>query len=174
MMTYHAIEYLTYPNDLFIFFFVIFFVYLIVDTLVIVCFPSCVVNDPKGIVLHHILLIPLCIIVNYASIVRYHIILMIGLTTEINTFFIILRRQLLVNSFSYKLCNLSFYITWILLKLILFPIVTLMCLYEYCLVSIVMKSRMNFMMLAPILMCSLTVLTYKWTYNLLSKKSKKA
>jgi hypothetical protein len=97
--------------------------------------------------------------------------MILGLTTEINTFFIVLRRQLQLypKSFVYQICNIMFYVTWIVLKLLLFPFLSYLFLKEYVIYSSEVANYVNLTMIAPVLMVSLTGLSYKWTYDMLSK-----
>ena len=143
------------------------------DSTVIYLFPSCVVTNPQSLLLHHALLLPLCMIPYFH--VQYHWHMMIGLTTEINTFFIVIRRQLPQETISSTLCNILFYLTWILFKLILFPCLSVLFFVEYITHSnsTEVSTYMNFTLLAPIIMSALTLLCYKWTYDLLSNLNTK-
>lgn len=179
-------------SDLFRIFFSIFYSYLLLDTLVIFLYPSCVVTDRKSLLFHHALLLPLCLVPYFHA--RYHWHMMIGLTTEINTFFIILRRQLSPKSRPHMLCNVLFYITWILLKLILFPCLSILFVFEYYYYLVVhinndsnsntsnisggggevisraayVNVNVNLLIgIAPVIMICLTLLCYKWTYDML-------
>lgn len=154
-------------QDLFVTFFTIFMIYLIVDTAAIALFPSCVVTDPRIILIHHCVLLPLCVIPYFHD--RYHWHMIVGLTTEINTFFIVLRRQLPQPSLIYNVCNVLFYVTWVLLKLILFPCITVLFLFECVNYSNEVNTFVNITVIAPVLMAALTMLTFKWTKDMLIK-----
>jgi hypothetical protein len=156
-------------EEKFYIFFVFFVTYLIIDTIVIYLYPFCVVSSPKSLIFHHFLLLPLCVVPFYHK--RYHWHMILGLTTEINTFFIVLRRQLQLypKSLVYQICNIMFYVTWIVLKLLLFPFLSYLFLKEYVIYSSEVANYVNLTMIAPVLMVSLTGLSYKWTYDMLSK-----
>jgi hypothetical protein len=157
--------------DLFFFFFIIFVSYLIIDTIWIYLYPKCVVTDHRGLLLHHLLCIPLCAVPYLEPQFSWHMIF--ALSTEFNTFLIVLRRQLEVGTFIHRLCDTLFYITWVVLKLILFPWLSYFYSREYVRISTDYGTFHNFTIIAPILQYSITLLTFKWTYDMLAKIFKK-
>ena len=64
-------------EDLFLGLFSILMTYLIVDTISIYLYPSCVVTPPQSLIWHHCLLIPLCLVPFFYK--QYHWHMMIGL-----------------------------------------------------------------------------------------------
>lgn len=148
-------------------FFYIFVIYLIVDTIWIYLHPQCVVTDSKGILIHHLLCIPLCLVPWFHPRYSWH--MMFSLTTEINTFIIILRRQLEQGTALHKICDFCFYVTWILLKIILFPFLVLFYGWEYHNYSMQCGTYLNLTLTAPAILFLLTILTFYWTYLLLVK-----
>lgn len=144
-----------------------FFIYIVVDTLWLIIKPRSVVS-PNAIIAHH----AVCIIgwmlpaLNnqiYADWVSY------GLLVEINTWFLIARRTWKDISF-FSIC---FYICWFLLRLIMYPVVLYQFtrfIYENYRSSVQTVHYSAF--IQWVFMLALTGLNYKWTIDMLLKRSR--
>jgi hypothetical protein len=158
-------------DDLFQIFYVIFLSYLVVDSIWIFVLPQSVVSNPEGIVLHHLVCIPLTLVPWFFR--QYSWYMLFALSSEINTFLTILRRQLSFGTLSYSICNALFYLTWIILRLILFTLLCFLYFLEYLAISEVIGSYLNLTVCAPICQTAITLLNWKWTYDLVKKSWKK-
>ena len=87
----------------------IFVVYIILDTIWIVIFPESIPSLANFIILHHIL--TFCILLHPLRYPEHSIETCRDGIVELNTFFLILRRQLRRGSFANLLCNLCYNLT---------------------------------------------------------------
>jgi hypothetical protein len=160
-------------NCLFLVLFYAIELYLVVDIIWVWNVPKCVPSDPMNIILHHIItiatiLLPFCLR-------QFYYYLPLVLLVEWNTPCLIARRNVVRTEASlsaYKVLDVLFYGTWLIFRLIGFPVCT------YCLVvDYIHYSRdenimnyMNIMLLAPCCLGILSALSFWWTFQLLSKK----
>jgi hypothetical protein len=158
-------------DDLFLIFYVIFLSYLLVDSIWIFLLPQSVISNPDGILLHHLICIPISLLPWFYR--QYSWYMIFALSSEINTFLTILRRQLSIGSLSHSICNALFYLTWIILRLFLFTLLCFLYSFEYITISEKLGSYINFTICAPICQTAITFLNWKWTYDLVKKSWKK-
>ena len=109
----------------------IFNTYMIVDTLWVCLHPGCVVS-PKIIILHHIVALIGWQSVSFWS--GWEFYLSSALCVEVNTFFLIAKRLPHFQSWS-SVLNTVDNITWVITRLILFPIVSYNAFYVYLYLS---------------------------------------
>lgn len=171
---YYTTEYNKIPtelgqnyNNLFLIFFYIFVSYLCIDSIWIIIYPQSIISNPFGILIHHFMCLPLCLVPWYFR--RYSWYMIFALISEINTFIIVLRRQFTNGTFLYHICNILFYITWIFLRLVLFTLLCYLYIKEYIIISNDLGTFINLPLLAPIFQISITLLNWKWTFDLLKK-----
>jgi hypothetical protein len=158
-------------NDLFVIFYVVFLSYLIIDSIWIFLFPQSVISNPDGILFHHVVCILLTMVPWLYR--QYAWYMVFALSSEINTFLTILRRQLVIGTIAHSICNVLFYVTWVTLRLLLFPLLCYLYTKEYLAISKEIGSHFNFTILAPICQIVITFLNWKWTFDLLKKSWKK-
>ena len=83
-------------------------------------------------------------------------------THQINTFVLIARRNVLLNSTSYHLFNAAFYASWLFFRLLVFPALVMLYTFEY--IEFLHDplgangAVINVVLLAPVLMGMLTLL----------------
>uniref|UniRef100_A0A7R9YC30 TLC domain-containing protein n=1 Tax=Pinguiococcus pyrenoidosus TaxID=172671 RepID=A0A7R9YC30_9STRA len=158
--------------------------YFIVDLLWVVSVSGSV-RSPSVIVVHH------CITLVYLMVPRLHPSLgwCMGacMSVELNTWFLIARRifnKSGINPFmpsgelgeiagmKIKATSIGFYLTWIPIRLVLYPSLVIPFLREYMTTSEELGTWLNPVMLAPIFQIILTVLNLKWSLDLVRSKLK--
>mmetsp|Transcript_33566 Transcript_33566/g.34193 ORF Transcript_33566/g.34193 Transcript_33566/m.34193 type:complete len:216 (+) Transcript_33566:31-678(+) len=141
--------------------------YCFIDTLWIVIYPSSVLSNYIAIVMHHVATGIYILIPFYHRQFSWH--MAVCLVVEVNTVFLILRRNSLKGSMLYILCEVFFYITWFAFRCVLFPILVIFTWNEYLRLSKSIDNYVNIVVLAPIFQVILTALSMKWTYEILQK-----
>ena len=144
-----------------------FTLYLVIDLLWVIYIPTCVASSPASIITHHIA----CLVLIYVPWTLRHFSwhLAVNLLVEINTLFLTARRNVSSKSFMFKLFDGLFYLTWVVFRLVLFPILVVFLYYEYERYSISVQTYLNILILAPTLECFVTAMSFKWTYDMLVK-----
>eukprot|EP00429_Kryptoperidinium_foliaceum_P001307 CAMPEP_0176018072 /NCGR_PEP_ID=MMETSP0120_2-20121206/8689_1 /TAXON_ID=160619 /ORGANISM="Kryptoperidinium foliaceum, Strain CCMP 1326" /LENGTH=289 /DNA_ID=CAMNT_0017351111 /DNA_START=217 /DNA_END=1082 /DNA_ORIENTATION=+ len=142
--------------------------YFLVDLLWILVIPKCV-KSPATIIQHHIATL-LYILVPYY------------ITVELNTWCLIARRvfnkagfppwiiDLSFVSIRIKLISILFYITWIGIRCILYPLMMGWILNRWLTQSQKMGYYLNVEIISPILHSTFCILNFKWTYDLIMSK----
>jgi len=148
-------------------FFAVFLTYIAVDTVWILIQPKCVLSNPTTLIYHHIGAAAFLIIPYSIKQFQWHFAL--NLIVESNTLFLVLKRHTTANSLINKLSNVMFYATWVLFRLVFYPIISVFMVYEYYRYTKEVGTWQNLMLLAPILQIILTLMGCMWTYELLSK-----
>lgn len=157
--------------------------YLLWDTLFIVFYPTCVMDDTstieklsrgkdhaRNIIIHH--LVTLLYLSIPFFIPQFHWHTGVLLLVEINTLFLTVRRHLFNNTLAYKIVNALFYASWILFRLVIFPLFVFFIISEYFRYSEEVNTYINIFVIAPILQVMLTSLGLFWTYKLFFKAPK--
>jgi len=145
-------------------------IYTVIDFIWISIQPSCVIANHNSIKLHHFVTLVYFAIPFYYPQFSWHT--GICLSVEINTLLLILRRKVSRGDILYRLVDASFFLTWMLLRLILSPVLVIFFWFEYNRLSNEIGSHVNLVALAPMLQILLTFLVYKWTFDMLSKRFK--
>jgi hypothetical protein len=92
------------------------------------------------------------------------------LLVEFNTLTLVCRRHTKNGSLAYNTLNILFYLSWVLLRLMLFPFLTYLFLIEYIRDEDTRNGRyFNQVLSAPTLQFILTSLSVVWTIDLLKK-----
>lgn len=152
-------------------FYVLFYVfnsYLLVDVIWILLRPTAVMSSPSSLIVHHVVTFLLTLTPFLVPQFQFH--LGTCLLVEMNTIFLTLRRLAVRGTISHRLFDIMFYITWVVLRLIMFPVLFVFYSFEYLRYCTEVGTRINVALFAPILLLALTVMSYKWTVDLLSKK----
>jgi hypothetical protein len=148
--------------------FVVFSTYLIIDCFIIYIFPKCVLSNPTTILYHHFATFLLILIPFYENQFAWH--MSACLIVEINTLFLTVRRNSTKAGLIWRVSEILFYISWVILRLILFPILCVFFSFEYYRYSLSSGSFINFVLFAPILQILLTFLSILWTIEIIKKK----
>ena len=148
--------------------FYLFTAYLIVDTVWVVLRPRSVASPPT-IIVHHIV----CVIgwiTPHMTDPSLALWTSLGLTVEINTFFLIARRYWGRT----MLIQILFYSTWIGLRVILFPVVLYLFIFKYLNYSnhLPTPTFFNTGLFILFIMVFLNGLNFKWTWDLFFKSQK--
>ncbi|RYH15423.1 hypothetical protein EON65_31790 [archaeon] len=147
--------------------FVVFITYMIVDSLWVLVVPTCTMATQTQILFHH-LMTALCLLTPlYAPQFYWHVAL--GVTAEVNTLFLTIRRNATKDTYIFTLSNICFYITWICVRLVLFPMLCVFFYYEYLRYSRVVTSYVNVVGVAVVSQVVLTSLGYYWTLEMIGK-----
>ena len=156
-------------NELTFTYIILFSFYFIVDIIWVVIEPNSVKASPLSIIIHHIIalfILPFFVISTFRSY------LVVGSLSEINTLFLILRRNTVKGSFSYNLCHYLFLITWFIFRIIMFPAITYFLFLEYTNYSSEINYFCNIRILPPLLTGALTLMSFYWTYDMIAKLNK--
>jgi hypothetical protein len=146
---------------------VAFSIYLVIDAVWVLCVPNCIPSDPFGIFVHH--LATFLIVLIPANLTQFSWHMGIALLVEFNTLFLMLKRNINKDSVFGLVFELMFYLSWIVLRLIMYPIFTVFIYYEYLRYSALVKSNINVMAGGFVLILFLTGLGFKWTVDMLIK-----
>ncbi len=153
--------------------------YFLVDLLWILLIPKCV-KSPSTIIQHHIVTLVYIMVPFYSPEVRW----CMGacMSVEINTWFLIARRvfnkagfppwiiDLSIVSIRVKLISICFYITWIGIRCILYPIMMTYIAKRWWTQSSKVGTYLNIDLISPVLHSSFCILNFKWTYDLIMSK----
>ena len=139
-----------------------FLAYIVFDTLFIALKPNCVAS-PGVIIAHHLLVVFgwswMLLDSTFYPWVSY------GILVEINTWFHVLRR----NFRSSLIIQILFFVSWFVLRDIMYPLVLYEFVFEYLRYSAEKNTFMNGALLILLLMIFLTGLNLKWTVELSRK-----
>jgi hypothetical protein len=153
--------------------------YFVVDLLWILIVPKCV-KSPSTIYQHHIVTILYIMIPYYRPDIQW----CMGacMSVEINTWFLIARRvfnkqgfppwiiDLSFVSIRVKLISIGFYVTWILIRCIVYPIMLVYLTKRWWRESLRVGTSVNIELINPLMQSSFCILNFKWTYDLIMSK----
>jgi hypothetical protein len=138
--------------------------YMVVDTLWLVALPS-TVPSPVLIVVHHVVCLVGWNIPRFSD-GRYQNWLSLGLLVEINTWFLTARRNVSHTSVVLDGC---FYLTWVLFRVILYPVVLVLFLGDFLTECETQGSVFHVGLVLLCLMLLINGMNTKWTYDLVKK-----
>jgi hypothetical protein len=147
-----------------------FTIYLLVDFCWILIVPKCVMSNPYGLLVHHIACLLLILFPWNHNEFAWHA--AANISVEINTLFLTLRRNAVQNSKLYHFYTVMFYISWVFLRLILYPILVVFFYFEYLRYSKSVDSYYNPLIGAPLLQGAITSLSIVWTVDMILKQFK--
>jgi hypothetical protein len=148
----------------------LFVVYVISDTIWVLFIPSSVLSNPKSIVIHHCVTLFLTSAPLIYPQFAWHA--SICIIVELNTLLLTSRRNVDKDGLLFKVLNFLFYFSWMVLRLILFPILLVFYSSEYFRHSRLVGTYWNIIIFSPILHSIITLLSFKWTIDMLWKKQK--
>ena len=157
-------------NELTFTYMTLFIFYLIIDITWVILDPNSVKASPVSIIIHHILALIISPIPFLIPLYRSYF--AVSSLSEINTFFLILRRNTVKHSLSYNLCHYLFLISWIIFRIIAFPVITYFLICEYTNYSSEINNFCNVRILPPLLTGALTLMSFCWTYDMIAKLNK--
>lgn len=157
------------------------FSYFVVDVLWVIIMPICV-KSPGVIMQHHVSTLLYLMIPRFYP--EYGWLMGACMCVEVNTWLIIARRvfnksgkvaftlnaQIAGGSMEIKLISVAFYITWILIRLVIYPALFVVVCLQYKERSERVGSYINVLMVAPFLQLIFCGLNFKWSYDLLLSK----
>eukprot|EP01039_Chlorochromonas_danica_P007478 gene7478-8269_t len=143
-----------------------FFLYVLIDALWIYLIPTCTMQPPSLILIHHAITLVVASTPFFIPQFSWH--LAIGMTAEFTTIFLAMKRMLPRGSWPYFLSNLFFYLSWILVRVIVYPTMSVFITYEYVRYSESIGSYVNFVIPAWTAQVMLTALSLYWTVNMLN------
>lgn len=153
--------------------------YFIVDLIWIVLVPHCV-KSPTTIIQHHLATMAYILIPYYCPTIRWG--MGACMSVEINTWFLIARRvlnkqgippwtiDLSFMSIRVKLISICFYVTWIAIRCILYPMLVGPFYLYWMEHSAKVGTKWNIVMLSVPLHAAFCLLNLKWSYDLLMSK----
>lgn len=168
-----------WTGEWFAVFFTVSAAYFVTDLLWIAFVPSCV-KSPATIIQHHIATILYIIIPYYFQELRWG--MGACMSVEINTWFLIARRVLNKQGFPpwtidlsfvsirVKLISVCFYVTWIAIRCVLYPLLMKSFYNIWVEHSKKVGTNWNLVMLVVPLHASFCLLNLKWSYDLLMSK----
>ena len=148
-----------------------FTLYICVDIVWIYLIPASVHgNQSTAVLVHHLVTLVQLVIPWLNQNLSWHF--AITLVVEINTLVLVCRRSVPQHSAAYQVLDLLFYATWIIFRLLLFPLLVLFCYSEYMRLA-ARSGYLNSIAVSLVTMTILTVMSYKWTYDLIIKQFRK-
>lgn len=153
--------------------------YFVIDLLWILLIPKCV-KSPSTIIQHHLVTLVYIMVPFYTPEIRW----CMGacMSVEINTWFLIARRvfnkagfppwiiDLSFVSIRVKLISICFYITWIGIRCIIYPLMMGYIVRRWLTQSEKLGTFINLDLIPPVLHSSFCILNFKWTYDLIMSK----
>lgn len=142
-------------------------IYFLVDAVWLIAYPRSVAS-PNVIIAHHVVAalgwyMPML----NPSVAGYACACML---VEINTFFLIGRRVIGDNEMLKVLFKMCFHISWISLRIVMYPVLLYYFTLETLLEMTRVKNVLNVYALGIILLSSLTALNMKWSYDIYWRK----
>jgi len=145
--------------------------YIIIDSLLIYNYPSCVVSKPRDLLLHHGITLVLCLTPIIEPEFEWH--LGLAITVEIQTVFLILSRLIVDKTTKiYKIINMVFYALFIIFRIFVFPMLTVYYYKTQQQYSIKCNSQINIATTALIGFSMITLMGFMWIYKFITKKYK--
>jgi hypothetical protein len=153
--------------------------YFFIDLCWVLVIPNCV-KSPSTIIQHHLITM-LYILIPYFR-PKYQWAMGACMSVEINTWFLIARRVFNKQGFSpwiidlsfmsirVKIISVCFYVTWIGIRCILYPILLVWLVKVWLATSLKVGTNINLDMIAPLMHSSFCVLNFRWTYDLIMSK----
>lgn len=153
--------------------------YFFIDLCWVLVIPNCV-KSPSTIIQHHLITM-LYILIPYFR-PKYQWAMGACMSVEINTWFLIARRVFNKQGFSpwiidlsffsirVKIISVCFYVTWIGIRCILYPILWLWLVRVWWATSLKVGTNLNLDMIAPLMHSSFCILNFRWTYDLIMSK----
>ena len=142
--------------------FYLFLVYISVDLIWLILKPKAV-GSPSTILLHHVISLLGWMIPLYDN--NLMLITRLALLVEFNTWFNILKRY-----YKYDFIYNSFYVTWFIFRVLLYPILLYMSLNGFYTYYFIKGTIFNWSFPVLLICLTLTFLNYKWSYQLIVKK----
>lgn len=169
-----------WTGDWFDIFFTVTLLYFLVDLLWVCLIPSCV-KSPATIVKHHVVTL-LYLLVPYLA-PEYQWCMGACMSVELNTWFLIARRVFNKQGFPpwiiglppffsirIKLISIFFYLTWVIIRCILYPSLMIVFTKMWNELSEEVGTRWNVLLVTQILHPVFCLLNFKWSYDLLMSK----
>ena len=156
----------------FSFFFYFFAGYIALDTLYLLAVPACVPSEQSLIIVHHLFTGAIILVPYYMP--RYSIYFAITALVEINTISIIARRNVVKDSTVYEVLNVFFMASYVLFRLVMFPLLVLVFLWEWRRHTLEVGTGWNIVLLAPALQLCITALSAQGWIVLMMKNSQRA
>ena len=145
--------------------------YIIIDSLLIYNYPSCVVSKPRDLLLHHGITLVLCLSPIIEPEFEWHVGL--SITVEIQTVFLTLSRLIVDKTTKiYKIINTAFYASFIIFRVIVFPMLTVYYYKTQQQYSIKRNSQINIATTAVIGFSIITLMGFMWIYKFITKNIK--
>jgi hypothetical protein len=154
-------------KGLFKIFFILFSCYLTVDTVWLLVVNNCTITSKGPIVIHHILTGCYLMIPYLDGQFAWHF--GVTLLVEFNTLLLTMKLNVAKDSSLYMILNTLFYISWLGLRVIGFPILVIFYCKEYSRYTLEVGYWYNMVIWAPIFQLMITALSYKWTYDMIKK-----
>ena len=157
-------------RNLFSIFYYSFISYLIVDTVWISTIPKTLSGSPLPFVFHHIIVLVLCSVPYFEP--QFDWLMALSLLVEIHPLILTIKRYVPREGHLYKCLDALFYVTWVLMRIIGFPILFCYYVVEYQRYSASKGTYLNIILLGPIILGVVTILNYKWSYDMVCNTSK--
>lgn len=137
--------------------------YFVVDLVWLLIWPASVVS-PRVIIFHHVVsCVGWCLPLYRKEMAPYAA---ACLLVEVNTFFLISKRYFRNSPTVHNVANVLFHLSWIVLRLIVYPVVCYKYSFEVHRESIRAGSILNLSSIAMFVVIILTSLNIKWTWDL--------
>ena len=144
--------------------------YIIIDSLLIYYFPSCVVSKPRDLLLHHGITLIICLSPMIEKYFEWHAGL--ALTVEIQTIVLTLRRLIIDKKLIlYIIIDTMFYVLFIVFRVFIFPMLTVYYYIEHQKYSVKCNTQINIAITSVIGFFIITLMGFMWIYKFMTKNT---
>jgi hypothetical protein len=146
----------------------LFATYISVDVLFIIFIPSCISSaSPWLMLLHHFLTLGVLSVSLFDARFEWHMVF--SLLTETSSIFLAGRRCSVKGTWSFFVSNIMFYITWFIFRIILFPFLFILSLYEWHYHAERVGTYYNVIGVSSVAVFLITMMSLVWTMQMVSK-----
>jgi len=146
----------------------LFMIYVIIDMIWVMFIPTSVLADPNSILVHHAVALIMTFVPLQHQQFSWHF--AACTIVECNTLFLTIRRNLPKPSIAYVVSEVLFYTTWLVLRLLLFPLLVVFYTTEYLRFSSQIGTHWNIVLISPVLQFVVTSMSFKWTIDMIRKQ----
>lgn len=157
-----------YERQLFGIILQLFAAYLVTDTIWILMQPAAFLSSPVELLIHHAVTAFLLLSPAFEPQFQWHA--AICISVEFNTLSLISKRRVRSDSLIFHVLTMFFFGSWLIQRLILFPILVYFFYTEWQRYTIIQGTPYNIAAASPIFIGIISFMNYMWTIQLLSKK----
>ncbi len=134
--------------------------------------PKCTMASSTSVIVHHVVTLLVMSTPWIHTQFGWH--LAVNILAEINTWFLTLRRNVQCDTLLHSLLQVGFYATWILIRLLLYPVLIFFYWTEFLRFSQYTNSYINALLLSFVMHIVVTIMSLHWTWEMISKMMRKS